>query len=293
MIKNKITIWALGVASVLIAGMFSVGVANAAGSLIYITPNSSNETVGDTFVLTAAVNTAGSNVCAVEGTLRLNNKLSCQSIVMEEGVMAQKAPSCSSPSFLLGFDGCTTKDKILFRVNVKAVEEGAAIAKFTGVDVIGEGYSLSEVSVGGNYTLAVAPVVPVESTQPASQTTPPADTSDDEKDSKPVTDTCACGDWGDWQWDLQNDCGRGGCASSQLLQLRERECDPVSCKIEVENRCVADAYCASMVPVVDNDDSDQKAATGDASGSKTGWLIGGLILLIGIAAGAYFSKKKK
>ncbi|MCK5096279.1 MAG: hypothetical protein KAR24_02910 [Candidatus Pacebacteria bacterium] len=225
-------------------------------------------------------------MCAVERELQLD-KLSCKSIVLGEGVKAQDSLSCTDSTFLLGIPGCTTEDITLFTVKVQATNSGSATVDVTGIDVIGEGMPLPFDSTGGVYNITA-----VAATPPAVPTVPvaPTNTKNDEV-IKPAP-TCTCDDWGEWQWRLQNDCGRGGCDSAQVLQTRERECDPVSCEIEVENRCVADAYCASMVPVVDDEDLSQTAATGE-TGPIPGWLIAGLILLIMIGVIVYFSKKKK
>jgi len=65
----------------------------------------------------------------------------------------------------------------------------------------------------------------------------------------------------------------------------------LNCELTVENRCIADAYCASAIPV---EDGSQTASLLDTLGSiGYGWLIGGLILLILIIVIPYFLKKRK
>lgn len=277
MIKNKFKILIIGLA-VISAGIFSVGIADASNSLIYISPNNLDKKVGESFVLVTTVDTAGSKVCAVEGKLQLD-KLTCQNIVVGEEMMAQKSPSCADPSFLLGIPNCTTVNKTLFTVVVKGNSVGEATASFTGVDVVGEGFSLSTTSVGGNYNLSAVSVAPVVN--------PTVDTP-----VVPVivpAENCACEDWSGWE---RVDCGAGSCESNQLAQTRSRVCSPDSCEATVENRCVADAYCASAIIPVE-EDILQTASVLDAAGSvKYGWWIG-LIVLLALVVFISYSKKKK
>jgi len=272
MMKNKFNFLITGLMSVLIAGVFSFGIANASNSSIYISPGSLDKKVGDTLVLVTTVDTDGSKVCAVEGELQLDNELSCQSIVMGEGLMPQKAPSCTDLSFLIGIPNCTTVNKTLFTVALKADKKGTAVVSFVDVDVMGEGFSLSTASVGGSYTLTSVPV-PV----PKKVITP----------TPTITKDCVCEDWGEWIKTVGGECGQGGCDSNQVLQIRERSCDPVSCEVEVENSCVADSSC-----LAGND--FQTASVKDVSNSMgvVSWVFLGLILLILVIIISFYSGKK-
>lgn len=265
--------------TVLVTGIFSAGIADASNSLIYISPNNLDKKVGENFVLVATVDTAGSKVCAVEGKLQLD-KLSCQSIVVGEEMMAQKAPSCADPSFLLGIPNCTTVNKTLFTIVVNGNTAGAATVSFGNVDVVGEGFSLSTTSVGGNYNLTAVSVPPVVKPTIATPVVPvvvPAE-------------NCTCEDWSVWE---RVDCGAGSCESNQLAQTRSRSCSPDSCEVTVENRCVTDSYCASAI-LPNVDDSTQVASILSAIGSiGWGWLIVGLILLLLIIGIPYLMKKRK
>jgi len=80
---------------------------------------SSINNAGDVFNVSARVNPSENKVCLVEGNLSFNN-LSCQSISLSDGIIAQSAPTCSNPYFLLGIPGCTTTDKAIFIVSAKA-----------------------------------------------------------------------------------------------------------------------------------------------------------------------------
>jgi len=274
--KNKFKFLIVGLVIMSVIGIFSFGVVNASNSLIFISPNSLDKNVGDGFVLVATVDTAGSKVCAVEGKLQLDSELSCQNIVLGEGLMAQKSPSCADPSFLLGIPNCTTVNKTLFTVAVKAEKKGTAEIVFSDVDVIGEGFSLSNTSVGGSYNLTSVAVTPAtyEETTFVPEIVP--------------AENCVCEDWSEWQ---RIDCGAGECESTQLAQTRYRNCEPLNCELTVENRCIADAYCASAIPV---EDGSQTASLLDTLGSiGYGWLLGGLILLILIVIITSRSMRKK
>jgi len=149
--KTKILIFGLVVITMLGAGLFFT--AEAYASSIYVFPTSETKIVGNTFDISVSVSASGSKICAVEGKLILND-LICNSITMADGLMAQSSPTCSNPYFLIGIPGCTTADsKTLFTVNVKANAVGSATASLTGVDIIGEGNSLSSNSSGGNYKI--------------------------------------------------------------------------------------------------------------------------------------------
>jgi len=149
-----------------------VGIASAAGPSLYVSPASLTKTAGDIFSVSVGVSVSGSKVCAVEGTLVFTN-LSCQDITVVGDVNPQSAPTCSNPHFLIGAPGCTTADKTLFMVSVKAESAGAASIGFTGVDIIGEGVSVGLASAGGNYIIntVISPTTPVPTT-PAAPATP-------------------------------------------------------------------------------------------------------------------------
>jgi hypothetical protein len=129
-----------------------VGKVNAAGPSLYVSPATLTKTAGSTFSVSAGINASGSKVCAVEGTLVFNN-LSCQSITLASDVMAQSSPTCSNPYFLIGIPNCTTSDKTLLTLSVRAGSAGTASINATGVDIIGEGASVGSASTSGNYTI--------------------------------------------------------------------------------------------------------------------------------------------
>jgi hypothetical protein len=158
-----------------------VGILNAAGASLYVSPASITKTAGDTFSVSVGFNASGSKVCAAEGTLVFNN-LSCQNITVAGDVTPQSSPTCSNPHFLIGVPSCTTADKVLFTVSVKAGSVGTASINLTGVDIIGEGVSVGSASISGNYTINAVPTLtptltptptPIPTPKPTQQVTQP------------------------------------------------------------------------------------------------------------------------
>ena len=155
--KNIITKIILS-AIIFLSAMGFVGTANATGASLYVLPASLTKTAGDVFSTSVGFSASGNKVCAVEGTLIFNN-LTCQSITVASDVMAQSSPTCSNPYFLIGIPNCTTSDKTLLTVLVKAGSAGTASVSATSIDIMGEGASVGSASTGGNYTINALPVI--------------------------------------------------------------------------------------------------------------------------------------
>lgn len=156
-IKTKIL-----VSLVAFTAMTAVASAAAPGVAATITPASLEKNAGDIFGASVVVNTPGSKVYAVEGTLAFDG-LSCQSIAVADGLVAQSAPTCTNPYFLVGIPSGTATDKEILHVVVKAAHPGNAALGLSSVDVIGEGMSLSSVANNGVYTItevALSPSTP-------------------------------------------------------------------------------------------------------------------------------------
>lgn len=172
--KNKITILALGCIGILIAVFGFANSIEAANPSIYVSPASLSKKVGDVFDISVEINPAGEKVCMVEGKLVLD-KLSCQSVSPNSDLMASpdNKLTCSNLYFSLGIPTCTTENKILFTVTVKAKDAGTAVANFSGVDIIGEGVSVPSTFSGGTYTLTVLgeEVIPEEDIIPEKDVT--------------------------------------------------------------------------------------------------------------------------
>jgi len=151
-IKTKIILSAI----IFLSVVGFVGTAIAAESSLYISPASITKTAGNTFSASLGLTASGNKVCAVEGTLVFNN-LTCQSITVASDIMVQSSPTCSNPHFLIGIPNCTTSDKALLTVSVRAGSAGTASISATGVDIIGEGSSVGSTSTKGNYTINAIP----------------------------------------------------------------------------------------------------------------------------------------
>ncbi len=234
--KDKITILVLGFITVLITGFAFYNPVEAADTSVYVSPESLSKEVGDIFNVSVKVNPAGEKVCAVEGNLNLD-KLSCLSITLGEGIMAQSSPSCSNLYFLFGIPGCSTKDKTLFTIRVRAKSAGTATIGFTGIDIIGEGVPISSNSSEGSYSIVIPETI-----------------------LPPITPICNCDSWSSWQ---KGDCGEENCIPTQLLQTRTRTCEPVGCELEAEKRCIDDAYCASLPATTTKEDEEESEKESD------------------------------
>ena len=238
MFKNKFTILVLGIVTVLTFGV-QLAFAQDKPSVV-VSPSSLTKNVGDNFDLAVKVNPAGQKVCAVEGQLVLS-KLISQKIEVAKGIISQTPPSFSNGFyFLLGIPGCSTQNKTLFTIKVKANAVGQANASFRKIDIIGEGKSISSNFSGGNYKIVVpqAPAVGKKTSKPSIAKTPAVG----KKVSKlSVTKTsCVCENWTSWQ---NEKCGENGCLETQMSQTRNRTCVPSGCDIEKQTQCVNDSTC--------------------------------------------------
>lgn len=137
------------------------------GVALVVTPASQSETVGSTFYTSVVVKTPGEKVYAVEGTIVLDG-LSCQSIMIADGLMAQSVPTCEKPYFLIGVPSGTASDKAVLRVTVKALRPGQVTMNILAVDVIGAGLSLSSETIGAVYSITenIKIVPPVKHPKP-------------------------------------------------------------------------------------------------------------------------------
>lgn len=127
-----------------------------AASLV-VSPPSLEIKTGESVDLSFSIQTSGEKVCVVGGMIILNN-LSCVESSVVSGVMAQMAPTCANPRFMIGIPGCAVSDKTIFTMKVKGVGSGPASLNFSGVKNIGEGVLLGNSSFGGSYVI-LAPVV--------------------------------------------------------------------------------------------------------------------------------------
>lgn len=119
---------------------------------IYVTPTGITKNVGEVFSASINVNPSSAKVYAVEGTIDFKN-LSCDSVLVVDGMMAQTSPTCAKPYFLIGIPNGTDKDTAFLNIKVKGVDVGVANVNIINVDIIGEGKSIGTNSTNGVYTI--------------------------------------------------------------------------------------------------------------------------------------------
>lgn len=142
---------------IVIASILSLGqVALAASATLSAQPSYSNNVLGSTFNTAVEIDPANNKVCVVKGTLAINN-LTCQNITLAPGLIAQTAPTCSTPSFTVGIPRCTTSKQNLFTVSVKGNTPGQASISFSDVKVIGVGEDVAFNYQTGVYNIVAVP----------------------------------------------------------------------------------------------------------------------------------------
>jgi len=145
----------------------------AADPVLSISPATLNSTVNSTFNVSVQLNPENNKVCVVTGTINFAG-LSCQNITVASGLMAATAPTCASPSFIIGIPQCTTVSQNIFTMSVRGNQVGQSRLSFAGLKIIGAGSNISSIWNGGLYNIvAVNQPVPEVTTQP----TTPANTN--------------------------------------------------------------------------------------------------------------------
>lgn len=177
--NTKIKIIVPFIALLTFAGL--VNIAQAAVASINVSPASLTKNVGDSFTVSVFVSPAGNTVYAVEGTVVFGG-ISCKSITLADGVMAQTTPTCANPRFVLGLASGARVDKMLFTVSLNAPSAGTATVGITGANIVGAGVSISNTSAGGTYTIKT---LPITTQKPVTITPTPVITSSTE--TVPVT----------------------------------------------------------------------------------------------------------
>jgi len=151
----------LKIISIVIIFLSIIGFTNtvmATEASLYVSPETLTKTVGSIFNTYVGFNTSDNKVCAVEGKLVFNN-LTCQSITLADGFMAQSSPTCANPYFLIGIPNCATVNTNLLTISVKSGVVGKAFVSITGADVMGEGMSVGSTYTSGSYTITAVPAV--------------------------------------------------------------------------------------------------------------------------------------
>ena len=141
----------------------------AASSTFSILPSTGSIDFGTMFNVAVQINPQGNKTCVVMGTLSFDN-LTCVSVAVAPGFMAQTTPTCSKPSFVLGIPRCTTAVKNMFSFSVKGNNVGQATVSFTGVRAIGVGKVVASAVSGGAYSIVAVPTsAPTPAPKPVPQ----------------------------------------------------------------------------------------------------------------------------
>lgn len=180
--------------------------------LLHVWSTTKYQEIGDSFDINVNVNPGDENVCVIEGRINLS-KLSCQSITLENGILALDYPTCQSPDFLIGILNCTNEIKELFTIEAEPISLGEGSVSFSNVDIISEGYSVPFTASEFQYDISAAPSI-----------------------------GCDCGEWGEWKNGM---CGEGDCLQSQQFQSRTRNCSPDACAVEYQAQCLDNESCSA------------------------------------------------
>ena len=154
---------------VILGSLFLGQVALAASPALSVLPATASKNVGTAFNVSVQLDTQGNKVCVVKGTLNFNN-LTCRSVTVTSGLIAQTTPTCSSPSFVIGIPKCTTVNQNILTVSVKGNSVGQAATSIVSGKVIGVGAEIAFSTNAGAYSITAVPSQVVE----PETTTPPA-----------------------------------------------------------------------------------------------------------------------
>lgn len=135
----------------------------AASSILSVQPASLDSAVGKVFNVSIQMDPASNKICVIKGALSFDN-LSCQSIAVQNGLMAQTTPTCASPSFMLGIPKCVIADQNILSVSVKGNNIGTGKIFLSGVKVIGAGADVAFNSQGGAYNITTVQTPALKST---------------------------------------------------------------------------------------------------------------------------------
>lgn len=137
----------------IIAGIFGVSqFAFAENGMMSLIPASANKNVGTAFDIAVQADPQGNEVCVIKAALAFDN-LTCQNISVASGLVAQTAPTCSSPSFVLGIPKCATALQDILIVSVKGNNAGQANLSFSDINVLGPSAAVAFSTTGGTYNI--------------------------------------------------------------------------------------------------------------------------------------------
>ena len=151
---KKITLLSIFV----LVGIFGISqIVFAESAVLSVSPASLEKTAGTSFNVSVGLNPSNNKTCVVKGTLNFDN-LSCQSITVANGLMAQTTPTCANPSFTIGIPKCTTAVQNILSISTKGSSAGQAGLALSGVNIIGAGFAVPFNTQNGVYTIT-APLI--------------------------------------------------------------------------------------------------------------------------------------
>ncbi len=145
----------------LVSLFITTDTALAANSSVSFSPANISKNEGAVFDISFLIHPNGNKVCAIEGELVPIN-LSIVNITLSGKIIAQTAPTASSPKFLLGIPGCTIVESAVLTATVSAGNAGDASMGLRNLDIIGEGNTLGNAHTNATYTIVA--VIPVTKT---------------------------------------------------------------------------------------------------------------------------------
>ena len=153
---------------VILGGLVLCQSVYAANANVFVFPATASKNVSTTFSALVKLDPQENKVCVVKGILNFSN-LTCQSVSVASGLIVQKAPTCQSPSFVLGVPKCTTIAQNILTVSMKGSNVGQAILSLTGVNVIGAGTAVAFSGENGTYNITAASAATPKQKTPVSQ----------------------------------------------------------------------------------------------------------------------------
>lgn len=160
----------------IIVSVFGISQTALADNVILsVSPASTKNAIGENINASVQLDPAGNKVCVVKGTINLDN-LSCRSITVANGLVAQTTPTCANPNFVIGIPKCEISTPSIISMSVKGTKTGPAILSLTGVSVVGSGTYIASSTLDGAYNIyAPQKYTPKSETTVKTEPTPKTD----------------------------------------------------------------------------------------------------------------------
>ncbi len=160
------TLTKIGLAS--LVALSIAGIASAETS-VSVAPATATKNLGETLQASVELSTQNDSVCVISGDISFTN-LSCQTISIAAGIMAQSAPSCQNPHFVVGIPQCVVGAKTLLNISAQATIPGTGSINLANVETINQSNKVISTSANGSY--AIQGVLSSSTSSASSPTTP-------------------------------------------------------------------------------------------------------------------------